>query len=130
MSKRNRMMHVDCGQLVPMHKHNGETMETNDSGCKSCGSLDSSEMAISVNGEDRTGIVCDECGETYVCPDSPDSAGKHCTEDNYPDDKDYSLFTGKPENKGFKRFRSSEGKRRDKSNKPQRTGRDMSFLDD
>lgn len=121
MNKRNRMR-VEGGELVPM-KHKEEIMESNDSGCKVCGSLDSSP----VNGEDKMGVVCNECGETYVYPDSP---GKHCTKE-IEDDRDYSLFTGKPTNREFRKFRGNkEKKRRDKANKPQRTGRDMSFLDD
>ena len=118
------------GSVTPMRARE-ESMEVNDSGCKCCGSLDSSEMQVSVNNEDKMGIVCDECGETYVYPDSP---GKHCVDgyDDFDDEKDYSLFTGKPSNRDFKKFRNSKEKRRDKENKPVRGGvRDVyEFADD
>lgn len=123
------------GSVTPMHKDIAqkqlqEIVEINDSGCKCCGSLDSSEMQVSVNNEDKMGIVCDECGEAYVYPDSP---GKHATDGyDYADDRDYSLFAGKPTNRDFKKFRNGKEKRRDKENKPIRGGiRDVyEFADD
>lgn len=120
-------MHVEGGLLVPMQKK--ETMEVNDSGCVCCDSINSTEMQVSVNGKDCLGVVCNECGETYVYPDSqdnydyPDSPGKHYVDGyDYTDGRDYSLFTGKPTNREFKKFRDGKSKRREKSNKPQRGG--------
>ena len=50
-------------------------------------------------------------------------------DDDY-DDRDYGAFSGKPKNRGFKKFRELNGKRREKENKPVRKGRDTSFLDE
>ena len=51
-------------------------------------------------------------------------------EESFSDKDVEPTFKDKPKNRGYRKFREQNGKRRDKSNKPQRTGRDTSFLDE
>lgn len=88
-----------------------------------------------VKTESRSIIMgyCEECDSDHLIlndgfEESIDNFGMY--EESFLDKEVEPNFKDKPKNRSFRKFRELKGKRREKANKPQRVGRDTSFLDE